>query len=169
MKINNEELIIKLATLFYLCSIFGYLYELILCYFYSGKVFSHGILYGPWLPIYGTGALLVMLFYKYKKKPLIIFLLSFFITGIFEYLCGFILLKFLKMRLWDYTGYFLNINGLVCFLSAFCFAIGGLLIIYLIYPFVKKIYEKVNKKLLKVILSVISIIFLGDVIATILK
>jgi len=140
MKINNEELIIKLATLFYLCSIFGYLYELILCYFYSGKVFSHGILYGPWLPIYGTGALLVMLFYKYKKKPLIIFLLSFFITGIFEYLCGFILLKFLKMRLWDYTGYFLNINGLVCFLSAFCFAIGGLLIIYLIYPFVKKIY-----------------------------
>ena len=169
MKINNEELIIKLATLFYLCSIFGYLYELILCYFYSGKVFSHGILYGPWLPIYGTGALLVMLFYKYKKKPLIIFLLSFFITGIFEYLCGFILLKFFKMRLWDYTGYFLNINGLVCFLSAFCFAIGGLLIIYLIYPFVKKIYEKVNKKLLKVILSVISIIFLGDVIATILK
>ena len=170
MKLNiKEDIVVRIATLFYMCSILGYVYELILTYFHDNKIYSHGILNGPWLPIYGTGSLIIMMFYKYKKKPLVIFLLSFFITGIFEYLCGLVLLKFLKKRLWDYTGYFLNINGLVCFLSAFCFAIGGLLIVYLIYPLVEKIYNKVNHKFLKIILTILSIVFLGDIIATIIK
>lgn len=166
---NKEELVIKLALVFYITSIIGYFYELILTYFHDGKIFSHGILFGPWLPIYGTGALLIMLLNKYRKNPFVIFFLSFLLTGVLEYICGFLLLKVLKMRLWDYTGYFLNINGFVCLLSAFCFGIGGLLIIYLIYPLIKKIYEKIDKKVLKVILSILSVIFLGDIIATILK
>lgn len=167
--IKREDLIIKLGILFYFCSFLGYIYELILCYLDTGKIFSHGILFGPWLPIYGTGACFIMLIYKYRKKPALIFTLSFFITGLLEYLCGVILLKFFKMRLWDYTGYFLNINGHVCFLSAFCFGVGGILLTYLIYPLIKKIYEKVNKNVLKIILSLITLIFLGDIIATILK
>ena len=166
---EKEDLIIKLAILFYFCSILGYIYELILNFIYSGKLFSHGILYGPWLPIYGTGSLLIMLFSKYKKKPLLIFILSFFITGLLEYICGFILLTFFKMRLWDYTGYFLDIGGHVCLLSAFCFGLGGLLITYLIYPFIEKLYNKINKNLIKIILTIVSSIFLIDIIATTLK
>ncbi len=167
--VKKEDLIIKLGILFYFCSFFGYIYELILCYFDTGKIFSHGILSGPWLPIYGTGAILIMFLYKYRKNPFLIFTLSFFITGFLEFLCGVLLLKFFKMRLWDYTGYFLNINGHVCFLSALCFGIGGLLITYLIYPIINKLYDKLNKKVLKIILSLITLIFLGDIIASILK
>ena len=166
---KKEDLVIKLGILFYFCSFLGYVYELILCYFDTGKIFSHGILFGPWLPIYGTGAILIMTMYKYRKSPLLIFILSFFITGLLEYLCGFILLKFFKKSLWDYTGYFLNISGHVCFLSALCFGIGGLLITYLIFPIIKKLYYKVNKKFLKIVLSLITLIFLGDVIASSLK
>ena len=73
------------------------------------------------------------------------------------------------MRLWDYTKYFLNIDGLVCFASALCFGIGGLIITYLIYPLIKKIYEKIDKNKLKIFLIIISTIFLGDIIASIIK
>lgn len=167
--LKKEDIIIKIAILFYICSIIGYIYELILNLIMTGKIISHGILFGPWLPIYGTGSILIMLFYKFKKNPWLIFGLSFFVTGVLEYICGFILLKFLKMRLWDYTGYFLNINGYVCFLSSLCFGLGGLLITYLIYPLIEKLYNKTNKKLLKIILCIISTFFLTDIIATILK
>lgn len=166
---KHENLVIKLAILFYLCSIIGYIYEILLCYFYTGKIFSHGILNGPWLPIYGTGGLIIMAMNKYKNNFLIIFLGSFFLSGILEGLCGFLLLKFLKMRLWDYTGYFLNIGGFVCFLSCLCFGIGGILITYIIYPLVEKLFNKINKKWLKGGLSVISLFFILDIIATILK
>ena len=71
------------------------------------------------------------------------------------------------MRLWDYTGYFLNINGLVCFLSAFCFAVGGLLVTYVLYPLVLKIINKCNLKYLKIILIFISILFSIDGLSSI--
>lgn len=165
----KKELVIKLGLLFYFCNILGYLYELLLHFIYNGSFFSHGILHGPWLPIYGSGSLLIMSIYKYKNKPILIFLLSFFITGLLEYLSGLLLLKILNIRLWDYTGMFLNISGHVCFLSALCFGLGGLLITYVIYPFIEKIYLKIKDKYLKLFLSSISIIFLIDIIATIIK
>ena len=166
---KKDELIIKLGVLFYICSIIGYFYELILNYIENNKIFSHGILSGPWLPIYGTGALVIMILDKYKKHPIAIFLSSFFLTGLLEGIAGFLLLKLLKMRLWDYTGYFLNINGFVCFLSAFCFGVGGLLLIYLVSPLVDKLFKKVNKKALIVGLTLISIIFSSDILSTIIK
>ncbi len=166
---EKENLVIKLGILFYFCNIVGFYWELALNYFYTGKLLNHGALYGPWLPIYGIGALLLMSIYKLRKKPVLIFVLSFFITGTLEYICGFLLLKFLKIRLWDYTGRLLNIGGHVCLISAFCFGVGGLIITYVVYPLIKKLVNKFDKKHLKIVLSIITIIFLTDVIATIKK
>lgn len=165
----KENKVIKLGVLFYIVSILGYLYELILSLIFNGKLLSHGILYGPWLPIYGTGSLLIINLKKYKNNPLKVFILSCVITGLLEYICGYLLLKFLNKRLWDYRGWFLNLNGFVSFLSLFCFGIGSLLIIYFIYPKIETLFKKVNHKVIKLGLSVISILFFGDTLITILK
>ena len=73
------------------------------------------------------------------------------------------------MRLWDYRDWILNIDGFVCFASAFCFGVGGLVIIYLINPLIEKIIKKVNNKFLKVVISLLTGLFIIDVIFTILK
>ncbi len=169
MMVMENDKLIKLSVLFYICSILGYFYELILNYLKTHKIFSHGFLNGPWLPVYGTGAVILALLDNYKNHPIIIFILSFFLTGLVEYTSGLILIKIFKMRLWDYTGMFLNIDGLVCFLSAFCFGIGGLLIIYLIYPLINKLIKKIDKRFLKNLLALITITFSSDIIATFLK
>lgn len=166
---NLEEKLIKIGLLFYITSIFGYIYELIITFVSTNKVISHGFLNGPWLPIYGIGSLFIMSLYKYRKNPLKIFFLSFIITGIVEYISGLILIKIFKKRLWDYTGWFLNIDGLICFTSLLCFALGGLFVIYVMYPLVKRIYWKINIKTLKSILKLASIIFFVDLIASLLK
>ena len=164
-----EDKIIKLGVLYYLTSLFGYIYELIITFIRTQKVFSHGFLNGPWLPIYGIGSLLIMCLYKYRKNPMKIFLGSFVLSGILEYFSGFLLLKFFKKRLWDYTGWFLNIDGFICLASLLCFAFGGLLVIYVMYPIAKKIYEIINKKTLKTILGILTIIFMGDLFASLIK
>lgn len=165
----KNDLIIKIGITFYLSSFLGYLYELILCYIYNGKIFSHGFFFGPWLPIYGFGALLIMGLQKYQDKPLVIFFLSFFLSGLLEGISGYLLLKVLKTRLWDYTGYIFNIGGYVCLLSAFCFGIGGVILTYIINPLVDKLLKMVNKKKIREVLSLISGLFGLDVIATSLK
>lgn len=164
-----EDKIIKLGILFYLTSVFGYIYELIITFIRTDKIFSHGFLHGPWLPIYGIGSLFIMILYKYRKNPLKIFLGSFVLSGILEYTSGVILLKVFKKRLWDYTGWLLNIDGFICLASLVCFGLGGLLVTYVMYPLAKKIYTKLNIKTLKCILSIVSFIFLGDLIASLLK
>ena len=161
-----NDLVIKIGLIFYISSILGYIYELILCYYYTGEFFSHGFLSGPWLPIYGIGSLLILLINKYKDKPLIIFILSFLITGILEYTSGLFLLKVFKMRLWDYTGRLFNIDGLVCLLSAFCFGIGGLIVTYLIDPLVNKILQIFSKEKITKFLNILNSMFIGDIIAT---
>lgn len=169
MKEKTNDNIIKLAVLFYTCSIIGYIYEVILALIMDGKLTNPGILTGPWLPIYGTGSLIISLFNKFKRKPLIIFLCSFFSSGILEYICGYILLEFFNKRLWDYTGWFLNIDGFVCFLSAFCFAAGSLIIIYYLMPLINKIVRRTNTVITKAVLITLSILFLGDIILQVAK
>ena len=161
-----NDLVIKIGLIFYISSILGYIYELILCYYYTGEFFSHGFLKGPWLPIYGIGSLLILLINKYKDKPLIIFILSFLITGFLEYTFGLFLLKVFKMRLWDYTGRLFNIDGLVCFLSAFCFGLGGLIVTYLLEPLVNKILPVFSKEKITNFLNILNSLFVGDIIAT---
>lgn len=166
----NSDKVIKLSVLFYICSFLGFLYELIITFCYTGKIYSHGVIKGPFLPIYGFGSVLIIIFLnKYKENIIKFFCSTFFLTGIFEYLSGLFLLKVFKMRRWDYTKYFFNIDGLVCFISALCFSIGGLLIVYLIYPIIEKILKKINKKYIKLGLSIVSLLFIKDIIATLKK
>ncbi len=165
----DSDLIINLGTLFYISSILGYFYELIICYCYNQKIYSHGFLKGPWLPIYGLGAVLLTSLEKFRDNLPKIFFLSFFLAGCLEYAGGYFLLKVMKMRLWDYTGNFLNIDGLVCFLSAVTFGIGGILVVYVLYPEIKKWTKKINKENLKKCLAILSSVFIGDLVASILK
>ena len=162
--------IVELGLLFYLCSFFGYIYELILTYIFTNKIYSHGMFKGIFLPIYGIGSVLIVTFLnKYKNNILKFIISSFFLTGIFEYIGGALLLKVFKMRLWDYTCYKFNINGLVCPLSAFCFTIGSMLIIYGIYPLLKKIISKIKRKYLDILLCFLNGIFCYNIIATLKK
>ncbi len=161
----TREKIIKIGLTFYICSILGFMYELIYHYVQNHKLLSHGYLKGPWLPIYGIGSILISCLDKYREEPLKIFVFSFFLTGILEGISGYLLLKCLKIRLWDYTGRFLNIGGFVCFISALCFGVSGLIVTYIINPIIDKIIKNENKEKLMMVLEIMSVCFLIDLIA----
>jgi uncharacterized membrane protein len=66
------------------------------------------------------------------------------------------------MRWWDYTGYFLNINGRVCFEGLIFFGIGGCLCLYIVAPFMQSVISKIPKRVREVICVVLVVIFLAD-------
>lgn len=111
----------------------------------EGIIVNRGYLYGPYLPVYGVGALLIyLLLNRFKKQPILVFLLSFIITGIVEYLTGLWMWEVYHRRWWDYTGLFLNIDGYVYFRSLFTFAIASLALIYLVVPLIDKLIKKMG-------------------------
>lgn len=168
MVIKKENNLVKVAILFYICSVVGYIYEMVFCFIHNGKFISHGILYGPWLPIYGIGAVFISLLNKWRHHPFLIFIISFFITSILEYICGFLLLNFFDLRLWDYRNWFFNINGFVSLFSSIGFAIGGLLIIYGFMPLINMIVKKTNNNYCIAIINILTTLFLIDILFTII-
>ena len=73
-------------VIFILGALTGYIYEVIFYYITLGVLNNWGILYGPWLPIYGVGAVFLSMLKPLKKNPLLLFILSVIITGLLVYL-----------------------------------------------------------------------------------
>ena len=51
------------------------------------------------------------------------------------------------MRWWDYTGYFLNINGRITLSFTFLWGFASLIIVKFIHPFIKKIVGNLSGKI----------------------
>lgn len=142
--------------IFVISGIIGFIYEELFYKLDLGHFVKRGITFGPWIPIYAFGGIfIILLTYKYKDKPLIIFLLSFLVTGILEYTTGFILNNFWNIRLWDYNNEILNfgnVNGYVCLRSVLLFGIAGVFLVKLIVPFLQKFNKSTVYKILSYIL-----------------
>ena len=141
-----------LALIVVISGLFGWIYEFIFYFFNSGmkEFYYRGGNFLPWINIYATGSLIIcFLGFKQRKHPLRIFLISVIATGILEYIAGWGLYTFCNgFRCWDYNTEILNfgnINGYVCLRSVLTFGIGGLLLIYIIEPFVSDLSTRVNK------------------------
>lgn len=160
---NLKTKILKYILLFFICSFIGWLYEELLFIFPNFIIVKRGFLYGPYLPIYGWGSLLmVTLLKRFKKSPEKFFLLAVFIAGTLEYSTGKIMNLIWHRDWWNYSGYLLNIDGYVCLASAITFGLCGLLLIYLIEPLIDKMINKTKYTILRNYLIILIIIYIID-------
>ena len=142
----------------------GWIYEEIFYWITEGMLRNRGILYGPWLPIYGIGALGIYALKPWKKNPVLLFLLCAVVTGVVEYIIGFAGIHLLGMRLWDYRGLFLNIGGIICFRSVVSFAVMGLVFHYLLEPAAERMIRKANPNVIQIGCLLLALLFLADCI-----
>ena len=111
------SLFLIFVFLFYVGSSVGWVLELFYRRFEHKKWVNPGFLVGPYLPIYGLGLVIVTALHvflaRYNLNPLITIGLMGLCMTLLELITGLYFLK-LKVRLWDYTGYFLNFKGVIC-------------------------------------------------------
>ena len=149
--------------LFLSYAILGWIIEVILKYIEFKRLINRGFLIGPWLPIYGFGAILItILLHKYHGDPFPLFALSMIICGILEYLTSYVLEKVFRARWWDYSTNKFNINGRVSLNTMIPFGICGVLVINYLNPFFLKLYHTIGDKTLVIILGIILPIFIID-------
>lgn len=151
-----------------ICGIVGFIYE---TFFYKidlGYFIKRGATYGPWIPIYGEGGILIVLLtYRFKKNPWAIFFLNCLITGTLEYFTGFFLDKWFGLRPWNYDielWNWGNINGYICARSILFFGISSLILIYFIVPKVIKLAKKYDENKFMVFSVGLAGLFLLDYI-----
>lgn len=152
---EKKDKLLKLQDLtmyFFICSFIGWLLEVTYAFSVYGTFVDRGFLRGPICPIYGYGAVIMVLITDWIKKKkitnsLIIFVIVAVIATVLEYIASYFLELVFNLRWWDYTGYFLNINGRVCLIFSIFFGIAGVIFIKNIYPIMQKTFDKIRKKL----------------------
>ena len=155
----------KYFYIFIIYSFLGWLMEVLLVSFQQRKITARGFLIGPWCPIYGFGALFVtLLLKKYYEDPIVLFIMSFLLGTILEYITSYLMEKIFKARWWDYTNHKFHINGRVSLTTSLGFGLLGVILVYVFNPFFLKIISNIPNILFNTVMIIILLIFISDVI-----
>lgn len=150
-------------ALFLIYSFIGWLTEVSAFLISDKKFVNRGFMVGPVVPIYGTGGILITLFLtRYYNEPVTLFCMAVIVCSLLEYFTSYLMEKLFKTRWWDYSNKKYNINGRICLNNLILFGIMGLIMIYLVNPFLINMLEKIDPLVLKIIISVLLIVFLTD-------
>ena len=145
--------------------IIGWLWEVFYHVISEGRFVNRGTMFGPWLPIYGVGGILILIVLKpLRKRPVIFFMSAMALSGTIEYLAGWYLETFQNAKWWDYTGYFLNINGRVCLEGLIIFGLGGAVVTYFIGPILNDLFDKIKPKISIIICLILILLYSIDFI-----
>ena len=152
---------------FLFMSFIGYIVEVLLCSITQHKWVNRGFLFGPIIPIWGVGGLLITsLLYGYKENPILVFVLAMLIAGVVEYYTSYLFEKIFNNKWWDYSYKKDNINGRICISNLVWFAIGGTSYIYIMMPVMNNLLDKIPFVLQNVIAIILFILLIADLIAS---
>lgn len=156
----------SLIAVFLTMSFVGWMWEVSLHLITQGEFVNRGALHGPWLPIYGTGSVLMLtVLYRFRRKPVLEFISTVVLCGFLEYMTSWVMeIVTGGTKWWDYSGYFLNLNGRICAEGLLVFGVGGLAIVYLIAPIIDEILSRLNEKKVAATCAVLMIAFAGDAV-----
>ena len=141
------SMMLTLAFLFLIGSVLGWILELLFRNLtqHPDKIVNPGFCTGPYLPIYGFGLCALYLLASLEQYSLIpdpfwnkVMLFAAMAVGmtLIEYIAGVFCLKYLKVRLWDYSDMKGNIQGIICPQFSAAWAFLGAMYYFLIHPYI---------------------------------
>lgn len=156
----------KLFWLFVIGSVIGCIMETIVGFVYNGGHFEYrvGLVYGPFIPVYGIGAVMMTLaLYKFSHARMwIVFVVSAFVGATFEYLTSYFQQLLFGSVSWDYSNQWFNLFGRTSLFYALIWGVLGIAWAKFIYPFMSMLIEKLPKSMGKLLTIVLCIFMVYD-------
>lgn len=136
--------ILDLFYYFLIYAFMGWCIETIYATLRKGKFVNRGFLNGPFCPIYGFGALiLIVALNSVLNNILLLFVGAIVLTSVLEYITGFVLEKVFKGKWWDYSSESFNINGRVCLKFSVYWGVISVFMLRLLQPEVNSLVHKI--------------------------
>lgn len=170
-KLSTKE---KIILYFFIYAFIGWCLETVYAFMVFGHFVKRGFLFGPICPIYGFGAIILIInLEKIKDNNFIKFLVAMILFSVFEFVASWILEILFHQRWWDYSDAVLNLQGRICITFSVLWGLIGVLFSNIIHPFVEKNMNKllyrIPIKLQKMVIHLLSLIFIIDEILSIIK
>ena len=148
---------------FYFCSIFGWLFESGNVSIRQKKWVNRGFMKGPWLPLYGSGAVVILVAtLPFAQYPVAVFFAGAVAATVLEYFTGVAMLELFKVRYWDYSYRKIQFQGHICLVSTIVWGLLSLLMVYIIHPWVAHLVGAVNVEVVNVVTFIITLLITYD-------
>ena len=166
---------------FWTYCVLGWCYEVFLeVVVYRWGFSNRGFLWGPYLPVYGVGALLILgCLGRLKNRPLrvgrvnlmpaVVFLAVVALTTVVELIASYLLEWMTGGWLWDYTRYAIQWQGRICLSASLRFGVGGMVILYGLQPLLEKGVGQLGGRRRRVVFVVLFTVFVLDCIVRVVR
>ena len=121
-------------SFFYLYCIFGWCFESTYVSLKQHCFVNRGFLKGPWLPLYGSGAILVLwMTLPFQNSPVEVYVVGLVGATVLEYFTGEAMVRLFKVRYWDYSNQPFNVHGYICLSSSIAWGFLTIFMTHLIH------------------------------------
>lgn len=129
---------------------------------------NRGFLHGPLLPIYGSGAIMILFVtLPAERFPALVWLLGLLAATALEYVTGAVMERLFRVRYWDYSKHRFNLNGHICLSSSIAWGFFSLLLVYGIHPPVGRLLADLPAFLVDPLALALTAAFTADVMRSV--
>ena len=129
---------------------------------------NRGFLHGPLLPIYGSGAILILLATIPVAGDLrLVWLFGMIAATVLEYVTGAAMERIFKVRYWDYSKQKFNLGGHICLTSSIAWGFFSILLVRFIHPPIARLLARVPALLVDPLAHVLAAAFTVDAVRSV--
>lgn len=120
---------------FYIYCFFGWIWESVYVSLRTREWVNRGFMHGPFLPIYGSGAIVILLStIGVRDNIFLIYLFGMISSTILEYFTGAAMERLFHVRYWDYSQHKCNLKGHICLMVSFAWGAFSILLVKVLHP-----------------------------------
>ena len=152
---------------FYLYCFIGWCFESTVVSLSKHEPVNRGFMKGPFLPIYGSGAVIILLFtLPVRTNFALVFLLGMLAATLLEYFTGVCMERLFKVRYWDYSHKRFNLNGHICLTSSLAWGALSVALIAFLQPVLERFVFYLSGQMVGALVFVVSVVFVYDFVSS---
>lgn len=149
---------------FYFYCFFGWVFESAYVSLKKRHPVNRGFLRLPLLPLYGSGAVMMLwVSLPFRSNLLLVYLSGVLGATVLEYVTGGIMEQLFKVRYWDYSNQRFQLHGYICLTSSIAWGFLTILMTEVIHEPVARLILGLNQQMTLLCTVIISILFITDV------
>ena len=129
---------------FFLYSFFGWIWESCYVSLREHRWVNCGFMHGPMLPLYGSGAVSVLIITLPVRDNLpLVFIMGMIGATLLEFFTGMVMESLFHVRYWDYSHLKFNVKGYICPVASLCWGVFSIMMVKVVHIPIEEVILKI--------------------------
>lgn len=155
--------LIQWIAFFFIYGFLGWCYESAYVSIKHKRWVNRGFVRGPLLPLYGSGAILLLFVtIPFRDSLPLMFVAGAIGATALEYVMGVTMEALFKVRYWDYSKHKYNFQGHICLAATTLWGVFAIVIVKVVHRPIENLVMGLPETLVEILVMVVTVLFVAD-------